>query len=116
MPGGTITPLGAFPKTARFRVVGVSESGMYEYDATFAYVDFEVEEAGRLLGMEGRATGVEVKVGDIYAAAAVARSDPVDARVPVLGEGLDAEQPEPLLRPEAGEGGDVRHSRAIRYE
>jgi lipoprotein-releasing system permease protein len=71
VPGGTITPLGAFPKTARFRVVGVSESGMYEYDATFAYVDFE--EAGRLLGMEGRATGVEVKVKDIYAAADVAQ-------------------------------------------
>ena len=71
MPGGTITPLGAFPKTARFRVVGISESGMYEYDATFAYVDFE--EAGRLLGMEGRATGVEVRVRDIYDAAAVAQ-------------------------------------------
>ena len=41
VPGGTITPLGAFPKAARFRVAGVSESGMYEYDATFAYVDFE---------------------------------------------------------------------------
>jgi lipoprotein-releasing system permease protein len=71
VPGGTITPLGAFPKTARFRVVGVSESGMYEYDATFAYVDFE--EAGRLLGMGGRATGVEVRVRDIYAAGDVAQ-------------------------------------------
>ena len=71
VPGGSITPLGAFPKTARFRVVGISESGMYEYDATFAYVDFE--EAGRLLGMEGRATGVEVKVKDVYAAATVAQ-------------------------------------------
>ena len=45
---------------------------MYEYDATFAYVAFE--EAGRLLGMEGRATGIEVKVRDIYAAADVAKS------------------------------------------
>ena len=71
VPGGTITPLGAFPKTARFRVVGVSESGMYEYDATFAYVAFE--EAGRLLGMDGRATGVEVRVKDIYAAADVSQ-------------------------------------------
>ena len=71
VPGGSVTPLGAFPKTARFRVVGISESGMYEYDATFAYVDFA--EAGRLLGMEGRATGVEVKVRDIYAAADVAQ-------------------------------------------
>lgn len=71
VPGGTITPLGAFPKTARFRVVGVSESGMYEYDATFAYVAFE--EAGRLLGLEERATGVEVRVTDIYAAADVSQ-------------------------------------------
>jgi lipoprotein-releasing system permease protein len=71
VPGGTITPLGAFPKTARFRVVGVSESGMYEYDATFAYVDFD--EAGRLLGMGGRATGVEVKVRDVYDAGEVAQ-------------------------------------------
>lgn len=71
VPGGSVTPLGAFPKTARFRVVGVSESGMYEYDATFAYADFE--EAGRLLGMEGRASGIEVRVNDIYAAADVAR-------------------------------------------
>ena len=72
VPGGAITPLGAFPKTARFRVVGISESGMYEYDATFAYVSFA--EAGRLLGMEGRATGIEVKVRNIYAAAEVART------------------------------------------
>jgi lipoprotein-releasing system permease protein len=71
VPGGSITPLGAFPKTARFRVVGVSESGMYEYDATFAYVSFD--EAGRLLGMEGRATGIEAKVRDIYAAGEVAK-------------------------------------------
>jgi len=69
VPGGSVTPLGAFPRTARFRVVGMSESGMYEYDATFAYVAFE--EASQLLGLEGRATGVEVKVRDIYAAADV---------------------------------------------
>jgi lipoprotein-releasing system permease protein len=71
VPGGSVTPLGAFPKTGRFRVAGISESGMYEYDATFAYVAFE--EAGRLLGMEGRATGIEVKVDDIYRAAEVAK-------------------------------------------
>jgi lipoprotein-releasing system permease protein len=71
VPGGAVTPLGAFPRTARFRVVGMSESGMYEYDATFAYIAFE--EASQLLGMEGRATGVEVKVRDIYAAGDVAR-------------------------------------------
>ena len=71
VPGGSVTPLGAFPRTARFRVVGMSESGMYEYDATFAYI--AIGEAARLLGMEGRATGVEVKVRNIYDAGTVAR-------------------------------------------
>jgi lipoprotein-releasing system permease protein len=72
VPGGSVTPLGAFPRTARFRVVGISQAGMYEYDATFAYI--ALEEAARLLGMEGRATGVEVKVLDVYAAADVAKA------------------------------------------
>ena len=72
VPGGTITPLGAFPRTARFRVTGISQAGMYEYDATFAYI--ALEEAARLLGMEGRATGVEVRVTDVYAAADVAKA------------------------------------------
>jgi lipoprotein-releasing system permease protein len=80
VPGGSITPLGSFPKTARFRVAGISESGMYEYDATFAYVAFE--EAGRLLGMEGRATGIEVKVDNIYQAADVAKRIRTDLGYP----------------------------------
>lgn len=70
VPGGNVTPLGTFPRVTRFRVGGISESGMYEYDATFAYVS--LPEAGKLLGMGERATGIEVKVGDIYAAGKVA--------------------------------------------
>ena len=70
VPGGNVTPMGAFPGVARFRVVGLSESGMYEYDSSFAYVS--LEEAGRLMGMEGRATGVEAKVDDIYQAGRIA--------------------------------------------
>ena len=66
VPGGNVTPLGTFPRVVRVRVGGIFESGMYEYDATFAYIS--LEEAGRLLGMEGRSTGIEVKVKDIYAA------------------------------------------------
>ncbi|MCL5965882.1 MAG: lipoprotein-releasing ABC transporter permease subunit [Deltaproteobacteria bacterium] len=72
VPGGTVTPLGAFPRVARFRVVGLMESGMYEFDATFAYVS--LAEAARLLGMEGRATGIEVKVDRIYDAGTIAAS------------------------------------------
>jgi lipoprotein-releasing system permease protein len=70
VPGGNITPMGAFPGIARFAVAGLSESGMYEYDSSFAYVS--LEEAGRLMGLEGRATGLEVKVDDIYQAGRIA--------------------------------------------
>jgi len=70
VPGGNITPMGAFPGIARFGVAGLSESGMYEYDSSFAYVS--LAEAGRLMGMEGRATGLEVKVDDIYRAGRIA--------------------------------------------
>ncbi|MGE5663521.1 MAG: lipoprotein-releasing ABC transporter permease subunit [Deltaproteobacteria bacterium] len=70
VPGGNLTPLGAFPRVVRYRVVGFAESGMYEFDSTFAYVSFD--EAGRLMGMEGRATGIEIRVNDIYAAGDVA--------------------------------------------
>jgi lipoprotein-releasing system permease protein len=70
VPGGNVTPLGTFPRVTRFRVGGISESGMYEYDATFAYVSFQ--EAGKLLGMDERGTGIEVKVADVYAAGKVA--------------------------------------------
>ncbi len=72
VPGGNITPMGAFPGVARFRVAGLSESGMYEYDSSFAYVS--LTEAGRIMGMGGRATGIEVKVRDIYQAGRIAGS------------------------------------------
>jgi lipoprotein-releasing system permease protein len=70
VPGGNVTPLGTFPRLTRFRVGGIAESGMYEYDATFAYISFP--EAGKLLGMDERGTGIEVKVADVYAAGVVA--------------------------------------------
>lgn len=70
VPGGNVTPLGAFPRSERFKVVGIFESGMYEYDATFAYVSFD--EASRMLGTGGRASGIELKVNDIYQASAIA--------------------------------------------
>jgi len=71
VPGGNISPMGAFPGVARFHVAGLVESGMYEYDSSFAYVS--LEEAGRLTGLAGSATGIEVKVDDIYQAGQIAR-------------------------------------------
>lgn len=59
MPGG-----GRIPRMKRFEVVSIFESGMYDYDSTFAYVS--IESAQQLLRLGQTVTGVEVKVDDIY--------------------------------------------------
>src|SRR5512136_527902 len=37
-PLGNMTPMGMMPKMRRFAVVGIFQSGMYEYDNTLAYI------------------------------------------------------------------------------
>jgi lipoprotein-releasing system permease protein len=69
-PSGRLTPVGRVPKSQMFRVVGLFQSGMYEYDNTLAYV--HVESAQQLLGIGDVVSGVEVRVQDIYKAHAVA--------------------------------------------
>ncbi len=71
-PVGRLTPLGQVPRSQTFRVVGVFDSGMYEYDSTLAYVSLRT--AQRFLGIGDRATGIEVKVDDVYEADGVAKS------------------------------------------
>ncbi len=62
----TPTPMGYIPKFKKFEVVGIFDAGMYEYDASLAYVS--LESAQKLVGMENSVTGIEVKVDDIYKA------------------------------------------------
>jgi lipoprotein-releasing system permease protein len=70
-PLGEETPVGRAPKSEPFRVVGVFESGMYQYDSTLCYVTMR---AGQELLDLGRAVnGVEVRVKDIYRADQVGR-------------------------------------------
>ncbi len=82
-PVGPISALGMTPKIRPFRVVGLFESGMYEYDATLAYIS--LEEAQRFFSLGNTATGIQVKVEDVFAADAVAKR--IDAR---LGTGYAA--------------------------
>jgi lipoprotein-releasing system permease protein len=70
-PLGRLTPLGQVPRSQIFRVVGVFDSGMYEYDSNLAYVS--LQSAQRFLGLGDRVTGIEVRVDDIYQADRVAR-------------------------------------------
>jgi lipoprotein-releasing system permease protein len=69
--GGTSTPLGFMPRTRYFRVNGIFDSGMYEYNSSFVYLSL----AGiqQFLGMEDMVTGFEVRVKDVYASDRIAR-------------------------------------------
>ncbi len=70
-PFGDLGPAGPQPKSRPFRVAGVFYSGMYEYDAKFAYVD--LAEAQRFFGTGNSVTGLELRVRDVDAARATMR-------------------------------------------
>ncbi|HEX9910042.1 MAG TPA: lipoprotein-releasing ABC transporter permease subunit [Desulfatiglandales bacterium] len=65
-PMGKLTPVGRVPQNRKFKITAIFDSGMYEYDATMVYIS--LNEAQDFLGLDNRATGVEVKVVDIYKA------------------------------------------------
>ncbi len=65
-PMGKLTPMGRVPQNRKFKITAIFDSGMYEYDATMVYVS--LKEAQDFLGLDNRATGVEVKVTDVYKA------------------------------------------------
>ena len=71
-PSGRLTPMGQAPRSRLFRVVGIIQSGMYEYDNTLAYVDLPV--AQQFLGIGDSVTGIEVRVDDIYKAGEIAEA------------------------------------------
>jgi lipoprotein-releasing system permease protein len=64
-PVGNLSPVGPVPRVRAFRVVGTFRAGNYEYDSGLAYIT--LEDAQRFFDMEGRVTGVEIRVADIYA-------------------------------------------------
>ena len=71
-PTGRLTPMGQIPKSKLFQVVGILQSGMYEYDNTLAYVDLAV--AQQFLAVGDTVTGIEVRLKDIYRAPEVAEA------------------------------------------
>jgi len=70
-PLGTPGPGGMVPRIKRFVLVGVFDSGMYDYDTTLAYL--ALRDAQRFFDMKDGITGIEVRVADVYAARDVAR-------------------------------------------
>jgi lipoprotein-releasing system permease protein len=70
-PFGQMTPMGRMPKARQFRVVGIFESGMFEYDSSLGYLS--LGSAQNFLGLGQQVSGLELKVGDIYKAGKIAQ-------------------------------------------
>jgi lipoprotein-releasing system permease protein len=68
-PQGELTPFGIVPKYVRFRVVGIFESGFYDYDTSWAFT--RLHDAQRLFGLGDLVSVLEFKIDDIYKAADV---------------------------------------------
>lgn len=68
-PGGQVTPAGVVPRLKQFTVVGVFDSGHYEYDSALAMV--HEQDAARVFRLEGP-TGIRLKLKDLNEARDVA--------------------------------------------
>ena len=70
-PNGQVTPAGVLPRLKQMQVVGLFNSGHYEYDS--ALVMIHVEDAGKIFRLEGP-TGVRLKIKDLHEARSVAQA------------------------------------------
>jgi lipoprotein-releasing system permease protein len=69
-PSGPLTPMGVIPRIKTCRIVGIFDTGMYEYDSSLAYIS--IATAQDFLELEESVHGLELKVDDIYKASAIA--------------------------------------------
>jgi lipoprotein-releasing system permease protein len=70
-PQGELTPFGMVPKYSRFRVVGIFNSGFFDYDASWAFT--RLSDAQRLFGLGDLISVIQFKVDDIYQADSIAK-------------------------------------------
>jgi len=61
-PLGDLGPMGVLPKARRFRVAAIFYSGMYEYDASHAYVTLETAQS--FFDLKHLVTALEIRVED----------------------------------------------------
>ena len=71
-PMGNITPLGMMPRMKPFKVAGIFNTGMFEYDSTLAYVS--LGQAQSFFDLGDTVTGIQLKVEDVYHTGELARS------------------------------------------
>lgn len=63
-PQGRLTPAGRAPSSRKFRIVGLYNSGMYDYDSLLAYIP--LDEAQDFLGIKGRIMSIGVRAQDAF--------------------------------------------------
>jgi len=71
-PTGEIGPLGMIPKFKRFAVVGIFDSGMYEYDSKLAYIS--IPDAQKFFNTGDVVSAISVRIDDIFKAKEIARN------------------------------------------
>jgi lipoprotein-releasing system permease protein len=69
-PQGQFTPTGVVPRLKQFRVVGLFQIGMYEYDVGLALI--HMDDAAKLYRMGDQVSGVRLKLNDLFDAPAIA--------------------------------------------
>jgi lipoprotein-releasing system permease protein len=69
-PQGMLSPIGHLPAMKQFKVTGFFQSGMYEYDQTFAFIN--LKDAQKMLRMGDSVSGIDIRVTDIYKAREIA--------------------------------------------
>jgi lipoprotein-releasing system permease protein len=68
-PQGQFTPTGVVPRIKQFKVVGLFQIGMYEYDAGLALI--HMEDAAKLYRMGESVSGLRLKLNDLFDAPAM---------------------------------------------
>jgi lipoprotein-releasing system permease protein len=68
-PQSNLTPMGMMPRQRRFAVVGTFSLGLFEFDQAYGFVTLPIAE--RLTG-KAEPDHIELRVGDIYEAPAIA--------------------------------------------
>src|SRR5207247_2693625 len=72
-PQGRLTPFGLLPRTRRFRVAGVFDSGFYDYDANWCFVKMDAAQA--LAGASDVVNVLEFRLQNPEGAAVIAHAN-----------------------------------------
>jgi len=70
-PLRTTTPAGVMPRMRTFKVVGIFNAGMYEFDRNLAYIN--LSDAAKLYRMGEQVTGLRLRLQDLFEAPTLVR-------------------------------------------